>query len=527
MIRKFKDRSWTFYFQLAMLCGFTAFAAAVNVWFVWRAVQLRGLSDMWQPAVAIGIVEGPLFLVFTGILWTLFLTIRVPGRPVESPAAELRPAERVLLAPILSRPTSGTVKSAGALLIVALWGVFAWCWQLAHGLRVTGLGAPVFWGFYITNFVFFIGISHAGTLISAILRIANAEWRRSITRSAEVITVLVIMFGAGNIILDLGRPERALNVFFNGRLQSPLLWDVCSITGYITGSVIYLYLPLIPDIAILRDHVNDWRHGFYDLLSLGWTGTRLQIRVLETCIAIMALIVIPVAISVHTVVSYVFSMTIQPMWHSAIFGPYFVVGAIFSGIAALIIAMAILRSAYGLGDYLRPIHFQNLGALLLVMSCLWLYFTFCEFITTWYGAEPGDMVIFWSKISGAYAPFFWTMVVTCFVIPFSVLVSPLRKTVAGPVIASVPICVGMWLERFLIVVPTLVRPRLPYAAGHYTPSWVELSLFAACLAAFALLYVVFTRFFPIVSIWEVREGQEHAVAEVSERVASYLPAAEG
>ncbi len=519
-------RSWTFYVQLLALCGFSVFAVSVSCWFVWRALQLRDLHYMWQPAVAIGVVEAPLFLVFAGILWKLFLTVAVPGRPADAPQAELRPAERVLLAPIMDRPNPRIIMTVCVLLAVSLWGFFAWGWQLYHGLTVTGMGSPVFWGFYITNFVFFIGISHAGTLISAILRIANAEWRRAITRSAEVITVLVILFGAGNIILDLGRPDRMLNVFFNGRLQSPLLWDVCSITGYITGSTIYLYLPLIPDIAILRDHVHDWRHGLYDLLSLGWTGTPAQVHVLESSIAIMALIVIPVAISVHTVVSYVFSMTIQPMWHSSIFGPYFVVGAIFSGIAALIIAMAILRWAYGLNDYLRPIHFQNLGALMLVMSCLWLYFTGCEFLTTWYGAGPDEMGIFWSKISGHYAPYFWTMVATCFIIPFSVLVSPLRKTVAWTVIASIPVCIGMWLERFLIVVPTLVRPRLPFAGGHYSPSWVEVSLFAACIAGFALLYVLFTRFFPIVSIWEVREGQEHAVDEVSKRVASYLPSAE-
>ncbi|OGR88023.1 MAG: hypothetical protein A3J74_03800 [Elusimicrobia bacterium RIFCSPHIGHO2_02_FULL_57_9] len=252
----------------------------------------------------------------------------------------------------------------------------------------------------------------------------------------------------------------------------------------------------------------------------------MQRHILEKCIAVMALVVIPVAVSVHTVVSYVFSMTIQPMWHSAIFGPYFVVGAIFSGIAALIIAMAVLRSAYGLQEYLRPIHFENLNILLLVMSCLWFYFTFSEYLTTWYGAEPEHMVIFYSKMTGAYAPLFWLMIATCFVIPFGVLVSPLRKTVSGAVIASVPVCVGMWLERFLIVVPTLVHPRLPYATGSYCPSWVEVSLFAGCLAAFALLYIVFTRLFPIVSIWEVREGQEHAISEVSERIASYFPKGE-
>lgn len=520
------NRKWTFYVQATALSGFSLFALTFNFWFVWRAFELHRLGDIWLPALCIGTILGPLFLLFSGILWTLFYTQVMPVRSVKPPREVIRPGEMVLMRPIFDRPSTGILMTSGALSVVVLWAILCLGWQLYNGLQVTGLGSPVFWGFYITNFVFFIGISHAGTLISAILRIANAEWRRSITRSAEVITVLVIMFGAGNILLDLGRPDRMLNVFLAGRIGSPLLWDVCSITGYITGSTIYLYLPLIPDIAILRDNVTDWRYHLYDLLALGWSGTPKERHVLEKCISIMALVVIPVAISVHTVVSYVFSMTIQPMWNSALFGPYFVVGAIFSGIAALIIAMAILRWAYGLESYLKPIHFENLGKLLLVMTCLWLYFTFCEFLTTWYAGAPDHMVIFWSKLSGAYAPLFWTMFVTCFVIPFSVLVSPWRNTVAGTVVASIPICVGMWLERFLIVVPTLVRPRLPFAHGSYTPSIVEISLFAGCIAAFALLYVIFTRFFPIVSIWEVREGQEHAIKEVSERIATYFPPGE-
>jgi molybdopterin-containing oxidoreductase family membrane subunit len=406
--------------------------------------------------------------------------------------------------------------------IIAL-GAFAYVKQYREGLGVTGLGRPVYWGFYITNFVFFIGISHAGTLISAILRIVGAEWRRSITRSAEVITVMVIMFGVGNILIDLGRPDRMLNVIKHGRLESPLLWDVCSITMYLTMSTLYLYLPLIPDIAILRDHTNK-RHWFYRLLALGWTGTPKQHRVLETLISVMALIVIPVAVSVHTVVSFVFAMTIQPMWHSAIFGPYFVVGAIFSGIAALIVAMALIRWVYGLGDYLRNVHFNNLGLLLLVMCFLWFYFTAAEFLTTFYGNEPAHMSIFWMKFTGPFAPHFWTMVTTCFVIPVAILCNRRTRTVVGTVIASISVNIGMYLERFIIVVPSLSQPRLPHAdAIVYSPTWVEWSILAACFAAFTLFYVLFTKLFPIVSIWEVQEGRERSIAEVTERLKTYLP----
>ncbi|MBI1909477.1 MAG: polysulfide reductase NrfD [Deltaproteobacteria bacterium] len=430
----------------------------------------------------------------------------------------------VLLKPVLETTRRFWI-TAGILFSVWLVGVGAYLYQFFGGLGVTGLSRPTYWGLYITNFVFFIGISHAGTLISAILRIAQAEWRRAITRSAEVITVMVLLFGVGNILIDLGRPDRMLNVLRHPHFTSPLLWDVTSITCYLTASCIYLYLPLIPDIARLRDCGLKWPR-FYRILALGWQETPRQKRILEVLISIMAVVVIPVAISVHTVVSYVFSMTIQPMWHSAIFGPYFVVGAIFSGIAALIIAMAIIRKAYHLEEYLKKIHFNYLGILLLVMSLLWFYFTFCEHLTVFYGNEPREMEIFRSKLFGPYAFYFWTMVVCCFIGPLIILANRKTRTVSGTVIASGLVTIGMWLERFTIVVPSLVNPRLPYTMGRYHPSLVELAITAGCFAAFILLYMIFTKIFPIVSIWEIEEGRESSLQEVHERVKGYLPGAE-
>lgn len=434
--------------------------------------------------------------------------------------------DAILLEPILRTGPKFYITVVALLAVMGL-GTYAYLVQYRQGLGVTGLGRPVYWGFYITNFVFFIGISHAGTLISAILRIVGAEWRRTVTRSAEVITVMVLLFGVGNILVDLGRPDRMLNVIVHGRLQSPLLWDVCSITIYLTMSTLYLYLPLIPDIAILRDHTNK-RRWFYRILALGWTGSPRQHRVLELLIGVFAILVIPVAVSVHTVVSFVFAMTIQPMWHSAIFGPYFVVGAIFSGIAALICAMALIRWVYGLGEYLKTVHFNNLGLLLLVMCFAWFYFTLAEFLTTFYGNEPAHMEIFWMKISGPYAAHFWTMVTTCFVIPVAILCNRKTRTIVGTVIASVSVNIGMYLERFIIVVPSLSQPRLPHPQDTvYSPTWVEWSILAGCFAAFILLYVLFTKLFPIVSIWEVQEGREKSIAEVTQRLKTYIPSPHG
>ena len=271
--------------------------------------------------------------------------------------------DAALFAPI-ARTGRGFYLTVAVLGLAILWGAIAYWTQFNEGLGVTGLQQPVSWGFYVTNFVFFIGISHAGTLISAILRLSRAEWRRPITRMAEVITVMVLFIGAGQILVDLGRPDRLFNVIRYGRYQSPLLWDATSISAYLTASMFYLYLPLIPDIAILRDRLGK-RRFLYSVLAMGWTGTERQHRILNRAIAIMAVLVIPIAVSVHTVVSFVFSMTIQPAWHSSIFGPYFVAGAIFSGIAALIVAMAIVRRIYHLQAYLKPVHFRYLGQLLL------------------------------------------------------------------------------------------------------------------------------------------------------------------
>ncbi len=428
----------------------------------------------------------------------------------------------------LLRPVTHTGKkfyiTVAILLLIIAWGVFAWILQIKRGLGITGLNRPIYWGFYITNFVFFIGISHAGTLISAILRLAHAEWRRAITRSAEVITVLVLFFGVFNIITDLGRPDRMLFTIFHAKFGSPLLWDVVSIGAYLGASTIYLFLPLIPDIALMRDRFKGTFRGFfYRVLALGWSGKDKQWKILERSIAIMAVLVIPIAVSVHTVVSYVFAMTIQPMWHSTIFGPYFVTGAIFSGIAALIIAMAIIRRSCHLEDFLKPVHFNNLGLLLLVMSLLWFYFTFTENLTSFYGAEPSHLAVFYAKLTGPYAPYFWTMVFCCFILPVIILSNRKTRTINGTLIASGAVIVGMWLERFTIVLPTLINPRLPYERGVYSPTWVEFAITAGCFATFILLYILFVKFFPIVSIWEVKEGKKIGVEETAARVRSYLP----
>jgi molybdopterin-containing oxidoreductase family membrane subunit len=402
-------------------------------------------------------------------------------------------------------------------------GLGTWFYQMYMGFGMTGINNPVYWAFYITNFVFWIGISHAGTLISAILRLVNAGWRRPVTRCAEVITVFALMIGAMFPIIHLGRPW----LFFwlipypSSRLiwpnfRSPLVWDFFAITTYLTGSVLFLLLPMIPDFALIRDRTTGWRHWVYGKLALGWQGTTKQWHRLESAMQIMAIAILPVAVSVHTIVSFDFSMAPVPMWHSTMFGPYFVAGAIFSGIAGLIIAMATLRKLLHLEDYLHPVHFHNLGKLLLMMSLLWGYFVFAERLTVWYGNEPSEMEVFWVTQRGSFAPLYWTMVVCNFVIPFSILSLKKLRTITGCVVASCGVLVGMWLERFLIVVPSLSHKYLPYAWGHYRPRPVEIMITISTFAAMMLLYTLFAKLVPIISVWELKVGEHPFLLNVEE-----------
>jgi len=403
---------------------------------------------------------------------------------------------------------------------IVLMGLVTWAYQMFNGFGVTGINNPIFWAFYITNFVFWIGISHAGTLISAILRLVNAGWRRPVTRCAEVITAFALMIGAMFPLIHLGRPWLFfwLMPYPNSRqiwpnFRSPLVWDFFAISTYLTGSVLFLVLPMIPDFALVRDRTTGWRHRVYGTLALGWQGTTKQWHRLETAMQIMAIAIIPVAVSVHTIVSFDFSMAVVPGWHSTIFGPYFVAGAIFSGIAALIIAMAALRKVLHLEDYLHPVHFQNLGKLLLMMSLLWAYFVFSERLTSWYGNGTSEMAVFWALQRGSYAPLYWTMVICNFVIPFPILALRQTRTIAGCVTASCFVVVGMWLERFLIVVPSLGHKYLPYSWGPYRPSPVEIMIMISTFAAMALLYTLFSKFVPIISIWELKVGEHPFPAE--------------
>jgi len=406
------------------------------------------------------------------------------------------------------------------LLIIIGIGGFAYLRQTFLGLGVTGMNRPIWWGVYITNFVYFIGLSHAGTLISAILRIVGAEWRRPFTRLAEAVTVFSLPFGAGSILLDLGRIDRVANVVRYARFQSPILWDVIAVSIYMASSVAFFYVAMIPDIALLRDRYPDaspWRRWLYQKLALGWKGTPAEFHRLEKIMGGFAIYLSLLVVMVHTVVSWIFGMTIVPGWHSAIIGPYFLVGAIFCGVAAVAIVAAILRWLLGLQKYITAKHFDYLGKFLVALALAWFYFTFAEFLTTAYGGEPAHMAVFWAKFREEFSLALFAMFFFCFMLPLPILAWRRTRTILGVIVASISINIGMWLERWTVIVPSLARPRLPYGWGAYTPTWTEWAVTAACFAGLILLYVLFTKVFPVVAIWEIEEeAHQAALAPVAE-----------
>ncbi len=395
------------------------------------------------------------------------------------------------------------------LLVVIGWALYAYAQQLEDGLVVTGMRDRISWGVYISSFVFFIGISHAGTLLSAILRVTKARWQLSVTRMAEFITVVALMVGALFPIIDLGRPDRVLNIIVHGRWQSPLLWDVFAISTYLAGSALYLYLPLIPDFALCRDRLgpkaSGWRRAFFTLMALGWRGTPGQRRALDRAMTVMMIVIIPVAVSVHTVVSWIFAMSLRVAFNTTIFGPYFVAGAIFSGIAAIVVLMAVLRKVLHLEEWITKRQFVSLGYLLAAFTLIMGYANLNEYITHGYKMESGFPFHFEQLMTGAFAPLFWGYIVGGLVVPGLIILNPRTRTIAGITTAAVLVLVTMWLERYLIVVSGLRVPLMPYEAASYVPSWVEVSILAGAFALFALLISIFAKLFPVISIWEVAE----------------------
>ena len=404
------------------------------------------------------------------------------------------------------------------LLAVLGWALYAYSLQLVHGLIVSNMRDRISWGLYIASFVFFIGISHAGTLLSAILRVTKAHWQMPITRMAEFITGVALMVAALFPAIDMGRPDRILNMAFYGRWQSPLIWDITAILTYLTGSLIYLYLPLIPDLALCRDRLSAnapaWQRWFFSITAIGWKGTQAQRNALERAISVMMIVIIPVAVSVHTVVSWVFAMSLRDTMNSTIFGIFFVAGAIYSGIAAIIILMAVLRWIMHLEEFITKTQFVYLGYLLVAMAGIMAYMNISEYLTTGYKMEEGARFQIQQLFVGQFAWLFWFYILGGILLPILLMMSPRTRTIKGTIIAAVLVLIAMWIERYLIIVTGFRVPLMAYPPESYSPSWVEWSILAGGFALFMLIISIFAKLFPVVSIWEVIEHRDPEPEEI-------------
>ncbi len=428
------------------------------------------------------------------------------------------PIERDTLA-TLSRPSRTYWVLLGVSIALVAAGGVAWAVALRQGLGILGLNEPVMWGALITTFVFFIGVSHSGTLVSAILYFTRSPLRSAIGRSAEAMTVITILTAGLYPIIHIGRSwlfffvlpypsDRQLWPNF----RSPLTWDVFAISSYVLVSSLFLYMGMLPDLALLGRQVAGWRRPLYRFLSLGFAGTDGEWRLYETAYPIFAAIVIPLAVSVHSVVSWDFAMTLMPGWHSAIFAPYFVAGAIFSGIAMAIILLSALRRGYRLHRYIKAEHFDLMAKLLLGMSLVMTFVYATEFFMAYYRGSQAEVDLFRWRATGTYAPVFWLVVAANSVAPLACFWSRVRRSLPALLAIAVLVTAGMWFERFLFIVTTLARNFDPQNWGNYRPTAPELLICLGGFGWFAMLFLIFVKVFPSMSVAETLQVEYAAPA---------------
>lgn len=394
---------------------------------------------------------------------------------------------------------------------VALGG-FAFATQVRYGMGVWGLTHPVMWAIDITNFVFWIGIAHSGTLISAILFLFRVRWRAPIYRTAEAVTVFALFTAALFPIIHLGRPwyfywllpyQQVGGLWINFR--SPLVWDVFAVLTYMMVSIIFFFTGLVPDLAVVRDQAKGWRRRLYAFLAQGWQGTDRQWRHYTAAYLFLAALATPLVVSVHSVVSWDFAVSILPGWHSTIFAPYFVAGAIHSGLAMVIALLIPIRRIFRLDPYVTQTHLENLAKLIILTGLIVGYSYAVEFFIAWYSANTFEQGAFLYRVVGDYAWGSWIMIIFNAVVPLLFFVKKIRTSTPWLLGISLLINVGMWFERFIIIVTSLAHAYDPYTWGLYKPTWVDLSITAGSFAWFGMWFLLFAKFLPIVSIVEVKE----------------------
>jgi Ni/Fe-hydrogenase subunit HybB-like protein len=396
--------------------------------------------------------------------------------------------------------------------VVLAWGIFAWRYQIVHGLGVSGLTHPVMWAVYITDFVFWVGIAHSGTLISAILYLFRVRWRAGIYRTAEAVTVFALFTAGLFPIIHLGRPwffywllpyPQVGGLWINFR--SPLVWDVFAVMTYMIISMLFFFTGLVPDMAVVRNRTSGWRHKIYAFMAQGWQGTDRQWRHYKAAYLFLAALATPLVISVHSVVSWDFAQTIVPGWHSTIFAPYFVAGAIHSGLAMVIMLLIPVRRVFRLDAYLTQEHLENLAKLIILTGLIVGYAYVVETYVAWYSNNIPEWQHFTFQITGEYAIPFWVMILFNSLVPLLFFLKPIRTSTPWLFGIAVLINIGMWMERFVIIVTSLAHEYDPYSWGLFIPTWVDISITVGSFAWFFLWFLLFAKLLPVVSIVEVKE----------------------
>jgi Ni/Fe-hydrogenase subunit HybB-like protein len=383
---------------------------------------------------------------------------------------------------------------------------------VAIGVGLFGIMIPVAWGFAIVNFVWWIGIGHAGTLISAILLLMRQKWRQSINRFAEAMTLFAVACAGIFPLLHLGRPwffywliPYPNTMAIQPQFRSPLVWDVFAVSTYFTVSLLFWFLGLIPDLATLRDRAQGRVPRFvYGILAMGWRGSATHWHRYEMAYLLLAGLATPLVVSVHTVVSFDFAVALVPGWHSTIFPPYFVAGAIYSGFAMVLTIAIPLRKLYGLEDFITMRHLTNMGLVMLATGMIVAYGYLMETFTAWYSGDIFEQYMMMNRMFGPYGWMYWLLILFNIAIPQALWIRPLRTNVAALFVIAICVNIGMWLERYVIVVVSLSRDFMPSAWGMYSGTIVDYAVLAGSLGLFVCLLFLFIRVLPMISIFEMR-----------------------
>lgn len=403
----------------------------------------------------------------------------------------------------------------GLLTIALFLCLYAYSIQLRTGLGVAGIRDYVSWGMYIANFVFFVASSLIGMLMSAVLGLIGMKWIRPLTRIAEIIALAFAAVAGLVIISDMGRPERLPYLFLHGRIQSPILWDVTVVTTYVLISALLLYLPLIPDLALGKKFIDKpkWLLKVYEILSVKWRGTKAQWEIIHRSMRILLILIIPVALAIHTVTSWLFASTSRMGWNSTIFGPYFVSGAFVAGIASVIIAMYFFRKNYRLEKYITELHFNNMAKLLVLVSLVYLYFNINEFLVPGYKLEKGDAIHLHDIFVGHNAGLFWFAQLFGIIIPIVLLLFKQMRKPFPMLILAILIFIASWIKRYIIVVPTQEHPFLPvqHVPSNfliYKPTLIETAITLATFILVLMIITILSKLFPVIPVWEMQEEAE-------------------